>query len=200
MKAITLTQPWATLMAAGEKYIETRSWSPSSLHMGQRVAIHAGKGLATMTPTEFAGVCASEPFRSALVRAYHRGLIVPSHGEGLYPGDLPRGVVVAVAEYYTCYPTDTELCQRALARSETHGAPHEQTFGNYAPRRWAWVFVNIRPLCGVIPAQGKQGLWDWEAPKNIDEWLCPPVDHTDVPPVVALANAARKGTHQRMEG
>lgn len=40
MKVITLIQPWATLVALGEKQIETRSWSTN--YRGE-IAIHAGK-------------------------------------------------------------------------------------------------------------------------------------------------------------
>ena len=39
MKALTLIQPWATLIADGRKTIETRSWG--SLYRGP-LAIHAG--------------------------------------------------------------------------------------------------------------------------------------------------------------
>lgn len=41
MKALSLTQPWAQLVALGHKKVETRSWS--TRHAGQ-VAIHAAKG------------------------------------------------------------------------------------------------------------------------------------------------------------
>lgn len=41
MKAITLHQPWATLVAFGFKTIETRTWAPPSSLIGQRIAIHA---------------------------------------------------------------------------------------------------------------------------------------------------------------
>ena len=40
MKAITLIQPWASLIMLQEKIIETRSWSTS---FRGRIAIHAGK-------------------------------------------------------------------------------------------------------------------------------------------------------------
>lgn len=99
MKAITLTQPWATLMAAGEKSIETRGWSPASLHMAEPVAIHAGKGLGEMDVYQFVHLCKRELFRIALVRAHRRGLIVPQEPGTLMPRDLPRGAVVAVAEF-----------------------------------------------------------------------------------------------------
>lgn len=41
MKAVTLHQPWATLIALGHKHIETRSWTPPSSLIGETIAIHA---------------------------------------------------------------------------------------------------------------------------------------------------------------
>ena len=43
MKAITLHQPFASLIANGTKTIETRSWAPPKALIGQRIAIHAGE-------------------------------------------------------------------------------------------------------------------------------------------------------------
>ena len=43
MKAISLSQPHATLIAAGYTRIETRSWDPHGLREGPLVAIHAAK-------------------------------------------------------------------------------------------------------------------------------------------------------------
>jgi len=45
MKAITLWQPWATLVALGYKEIETRSWptsyrGPLAIHAAKRVSYH----------------------------------------------------------------------------------------------------------------------------------------------------------------
>ena len=43
MKAISLHQPWASLITVGAKTIETRSWAPPKALIGQRIAIHATK-------------------------------------------------------------------------------------------------------------------------------------------------------------
>ena len=43
MKAITLHQPWASLIAAGAKTTETRSWPAPKADWGSVIAIHAGK-------------------------------------------------------------------------------------------------------------------------------------------------------------
>ena len=43
--AITLHQPWASLIALGLKTVETRSWPAPARLVGQRIAVHAGKRL-----------------------------------------------------------------------------------------------------------------------------------------------------------
>lgn len=45
MKAITILQPWASLIAVGAKKIETRSWATK--YRGE-IAIHAGKSITTV--------------------------------------------------------------------------------------------------------------------------------------------------------
>jgi hypothetical protein len=44
MKAITLKRPWANLIEMGAKTIETRTHNRFRGLVGQRIAIHAGKG------------------------------------------------------------------------------------------------------------------------------------------------------------
>ena len=43
MKALTIWQPWAWAIAEEFKPIENRSWRPSGLMLGKRIAIHTGK-------------------------------------------------------------------------------------------------------------------------------------------------------------
>ncbi len=71
MKAISLTQPWASLVACGYKRIETRSWSTNYRGM---IAIHAAKSFPRWA-REFA-----EDERSV----------------GRVTGELPLGAIVAV--------------------------------------------------------------------------------------------------------
>lgn len=49
MKALTLIQPWAGLIATGVKRVENRTWAPPELLIGQRFAIHAGSKLDRAT-------------------------------------------------------------------------------------------------------------------------------------------------------
>lgn len=51
MKALTISQPFASLIASGEKWIENRRWPTS--YRGE-LAIHAGKGLQYLDKEELA--------------------------------------------------------------------------------------------------------------------------------------------------
>lgn len=51
MKALTISQPFASLIASGEKFVENRTWE--TLYRGP-LAIHAGKGTQYLTKQELA--------------------------------------------------------------------------------------------------------------------------------------------------
>ncbi len=90
MKALSLTQPWASLVAIGAKNIETRSWST-----GYRgwLAIHASKAF----PGGARALCFEEPFYSALHKAGLADITVP----GLLGVErLPQGAIVAVVNLH----------------------------------------------------------------------------------------------------
>ena len=52
MRALTLTQPWAGLVASGVKLIENRPWKPPTKMMGERFAIHASRAVDLDTIAE----------------------------------------------------------------------------------------------------------------------------------------------------
>jgi len=155
IKALTLTQPWASLMAIGVKTIETRSWKTG--YRGP-VAIHAGKGLGGLgngaTEGDLYDLCRSEPFRSAL-----------SAGRIDSPGDLPRGSIVAVGTLAQCERTRLDGHLHPDVAGRFIVAPDEEAFGNYDAGRWAWMFnsVTALPEPVVIPKGAVvdyRGLWD----------------------------------------
>lgn len=162
MKALTLTQPWATLIAIGAKRIETRSWRTD--YCGP-IAIHAAKGLADF-PNEAAmwDLALSEPFRAALT-------------EGGYgnPGRLPRGCVVAVAFLAGCRFVEGFRANQPHRFTDGYTAStaewwlteQEAAFGDYTPGRYAWLLADVRRLDEPIPARGALGLWDWTPPAGL---------------------------------
>jgi hypothetical protein len=146
MKALTLWQPMATLVAIGAKKIETRSWA--TRHRG-RLAIHSAKKFTyQMRYLAYWSL----PFREALNNA-GRLAIAPIEDE-----NLPLGCVVAVCDLVDCVPITT--------RFATSLSDQEQAFGDYSPGRYAWVLENVREIRPPVAACGHQGLWGWDAPRQ----------------------------------
>lgn len=143
MKAITLYQPHATLMAIGAKMIETRPkrWNHRGL-----VAIHSGLS------KDWFPLCNQEPFRSVLVAA---GYCDPSM--------LPLGRVIAVGLLSSCVTTESLSDEKSSLLDCPPLSSQERAFGNYAPNRFGYLFAEIRRLDDPIPFRGHQGYWDLPA-------------------------------------
>lgn len=139
MKVLTLTQPWATLVAIGAKQIETRSWMTQ--HCGA-LAIHAAKTF----PRWAKELCWHEPFRRVL---FHSGLVD-------YKA-LPLGQIIAVGEL------------TSILHVESLNPPEpERSFGDYSAGRYAWMLRNMRPI-DPVKASGMLGLWECGDPSLLKE-------------------------------
>lgn len=141
MKAISLWEPWATLMALDAKRIETRSWAT---HVRGQVAIHAAK----------------QPFHPG---DWPPDLLAWMSRVKFWGSGYHYGCVVAIAELVDCVPTEQLLLQVD---------ERERAFGNYHPRRFGWVFKNVRRLTSPIPARGSQGFWEWDSPELLELVRC----------------------------
>lgn len=137
MKAITLTQPWATLVAMGVKQVETRSWSTA--YRGP-LAIHAAKGY----PKWARELSDREPFKSILISAPLMGL--PDPADSL-------GMVLCVCDLWACKPVEQVKWTLSVA---------ELAFGDYSAGRYAWGLRMKRVFDRPIPARGALGLWEWQ--------------------------------------
>lgn len=160
MKTITLTQPWATLVAIGAKKIETRSWSTA--YRGP-LAIHAAKGLVGIGgKSGLYEIRAQEPFHLALEAA------------GYYQfDDLPLGAVIATCNLTAVYRIPATPMHYPWRVTDHHPLASypvvlppfqddpERAFGDYTPGRYAWLLTDVEMLPEPIPAKGSLGLWEW---------------------------------------
>jgi hypothetical protein len=87
MKALTISQPFASLIASGEKWIENRMWPTN--YRGE-LAIHAGKGTQYLDKEELAeyptscviavarlAACVTLEVIRAIERSDERNLVIP---------------------------------------------------------------------------------------------------------------------------
>jgi len=152
MKAITIYQPWASLIAVGAKRFETRSWKTDYRGM---IAIHAAK----------------KPFSNGswLDRELHpfaNALGLPD----IYSFDaLPLGAVIATAELVGIWEIGAgrDVCTGSKSADfKKNGQRYEisrleECFGDWTPGWYAWELANVMPEDEPIPARGQQGLWEW---------------------------------------
>lgn len=149
MKALTLTQPWASLIAFGYKHIETRSWSTSYRGL---LAIHAAKGF----PYQAKDLCVSYYVRHAL--GPHFG----GTESGTLASEVPLGAVVATCSLVDCLPTVSDgYLSGVFEHYPDLDTDVERNFGNYDSGRFAWVLENVNRITQPIPARGALGLWEW---------------------------------------
>ncbi len=163
MKAITLHQPWASLIACGAKPFETRSFPPPRKLIGQRIAIHGAK----------------RPMRAAEIQALMKEVMSPGGPTRAAAFDvlarqLPLGAVVCTVTLTGAYRLGENrqahwkgLLQGVAevvevmpgSRSIDSMVPIDP-FGDYSPGRWIWRCEDVRRLAQPLPWTGKQGWFE----------------------------------------
>jgi activating signal cointegrator 1 len=147
MNALTLHEPWASLIAYGWKEVETRDWYTS--YRGP-LAIHAAH--RKPDPTE----------QSRITFALgHRGFELPP---------LSPGCIVCVCQLAACVPTTRLAIAAKALRPEfkpRHDWAVELQFGNYDMGRWAWILRDVHRFQVPFHAKGARKLWIWDAPASV---------------------------------
>ena len=166
MKAITIWQPWATLLPLGIKLYETRSWATS--YRGP-IAIHAA---ALKLPQVLKRCFPGEDDKLMFLEAIAKGM-KGSSGEimDLLNG-FPTSSIVATARLIECHKISSlygtrPMCfgnERIIRRADgITFSPNETELmlGDWTPGRYAWEFADMKAI-PPIPARGKQWLWEWD--------------------------------------
>lgn len=151
MKALTLHEPWASLIATGHKTIETRSWHPPADLVGQRIAIHAGKhvdhGMWAMLERRFGDF------------------------------DVFEGAVICIArlawygQVYATYPDtwhDGELLAQVTGHDGAIFTVDVDEWGDFSEGRWLWGLEDVEWLDPPVRVNGQMGLWNWSPGPGIE--------------------------------
>lgn len=182
MKAISLWQPWASLIACGAKPFETRSFAPPASLIGQTIAIHAAKkidkGAAQFAQDLMYGQHETGGFDLAdNLEASMRG--TPDDLMGIFGQALmPIGCVVCTARLDAAFLLGDKAegtavpAAKVMRRLVSRQMPECFTvryddFGDYAEGRWAWLLRDVKPLNPPPRVKGAQGFFD--LPQG---WLC----------------------------
>ena len=150
--AITVQQPYASLLIEGIKHYETRTWKVSSRLIGETIAIHAAK-------------------KSKLIRVVEEGgLVKPNSGlpesilARFHNLPLPMGQVLGLVKVIDCLEITTELLAKI--------SQEEKAIGYWELGNYAWQLQVLENFGDETPfddshkstntlVRGQQGLWKW---------------------------------------
>ncbi|WP_428673621.1 hypothetical protein [Reyranella sp.] len=143
--ALTVWQPWASLIVEGIKPFEFRGWCTPDRVIGKRLVIHAAR----------------RPVRASEIRqameSLHRG-----HDDGMKIGpalDLLEAV----------WRRDRELPLGAGLGTAMLGPAIECSVlfrddADVDPDKWGWPLDDVRHWPAPVPMAGAQGFWKWPHP------------------------------------
>jgi activating signal cointegrator 1 len=171
VKAISLWQPWASLIACGMKPYETRHWSPPRELIGQTIAIHAAKkrdkdGIDLAEELTYQDHVIGDTRFSAQIDSIPDDFL-DCFGQAV----LPLGRVVCTAKLEAAFQLGEEADGASVpaARIVRRLAPRpmleyvvvpRDRYGDYSAGRWAWLLTDVKPLLQPPPAIGRQGFFD----------------------------------------
>lgn len=153
--ALTIWQPWASLIIAGAKPYEFRGWAaPRALH-GRRIGIHAGARKPVVAELRALRLQLRGPNNSGLIAAIALPLLERWTQD---PASLPRSSMLGTAvlgapvkayeipEYAGAFVNDSDRDDQA---------------------NFAWPLTEIERFEPVVPARGAQGFWPWTMPDDV---------------------------------
>ena len=130
MNAISLWEPWASMMAMGFKKNETRHWytkyrGPLIIHAAKKILPKKDRGLLSIWCFETAGF---SPFH--------------------YP--MNYGHIVCMVDLVSC----EKITEYNIPEDQI-----EQALGDYTPGRFMWKTANLKTFT-PIPFKGSQGFFE----------------------------------------
>ena len=148
MKALTIWQPWASLIMAGFKPYEFRGWAAPKALIGQRIVIHAGSR----------GVRVREV--DTLIEQIDEGQDI-----GLTVGPTLRPFLESVRHMPRKLPLAAGLGTAVLGTPRLASDIWPEEFQNDSDRiehsNWAWPLTDIQHFTPIVPTPGRQGFWQW---------------------------------------
>ena len=161
MKALTIWQPWATLIIAAAKPYEFRSWRPPAWLIGQPMVVHAAARAVHISEVHqlvrlleaggryAAHTCLVPDLALPLLRRWMNGendLLPLAAGLGVVRVGEPRLGTEIAREFGAIKVNDSDRDQHA---------------------NWGWPMEQIEPFSSPFPMKGAQGLWNWPDAQNL---------------------------------
>lgn len=163
MKALTIWQPWASLIVAGAKPYEFRGWHPPRSLIGQRIVIHAATRkidrdeMNDLLMTLALRDRCSEIAERAAETCLHPEIAIPVLNLA-FEAQLPMAAGLGTAV----------IGQPRLGTdiAVEFGLPRANDSDRDQHANWGWPMLDIECWDEPIPMRGAQGLWTWPEPSD----------------------------------
>jgi hypothetical protein len=154
--ALTIWQPWASLIAIGAKPYEFRKWAAPAFAIGERIVIHAGaRPVKREEVVDVIARCSGEdgpaPVKPEIAVPFLQGVLAKfeaghsrSAGRTVLPLSvgLCSAVLMPPVRCVDLYPADSDRIDHHM---------------------FAWPLTDVRVFETPIAAKGAQGFWRWGA-------------------------------------
>lgn len=151
LPAITVWQPWASLIAIGAKPYEFRGWVPPKTYIGQRIAIHAGARKPKID--EIADLILRLKGKEAWTTALKSDALAWLEKMHTNPVRLVRSAIVCTAIL--------DAPKSALHIVKEFGG-HINDSDRDEHCNFAWPLTHIELVLPPQPVRGAQGFWSVE--------------------------------------
>jgi hypothetical protein len=163
VKALTIWQPWASLIIAGAKPYEFRGWRAPRSIIGQRIVIHAAA--KKIDRAEVYALFNALAFRERSEDHRHEAAATCLVPEIAMPvlnkwieGDLPMACGIGTA--FVGEPRiGTDI-------AEEFGVPRANDSDRDQHANWGWPMLEVEVWPQPVPMRGAQGFWNWLEPEG----------------------------------
>jgi len=173
MKALTVWQPWASLIVEGAKPYEFRGWRAHQSMIGQRIVIHAaartirareiGDLLDDMKAggEAWASRCLHQAQAETVLESALRMTLTGRPSLPLLPSadDLPYSAGLGTAVIGEP--------RNGFDIAEEFGLPRVNDSDRDEHANWGWPMLDIEKWDEPIPLKGAQGFWNWPEPESV---------------------------------
>lgn len=149
MIAVTVWQPWASLIAYGWKPFEFRGWRAPRAYVGKRIAIHAG--VRKPRPQEITDLVMQLLSSEWRATGVNLDALPALNNWAVDPRLLPLGFVVGTATLGE--PIKNEELAAAM------GVKWVNDSDRVGDSNWGWPMLNVKRCDPTVHATGRQGLW-----------------------------------------
>lgn len=156
MRALTLWQPWASLVVAGAKPFEFRSWRAPGAIIGERLVIHAGARKPSKAEVDQLIKLLTAGDRWAAATALKPvDVALQVLREGAWPLGAGLGTAI-IGEPRSGAEIGADL---GLLRVNDSDRDYHTN--------WGWPMLEVERWPEPIAMRGAMGLWAWPTPAEV---------------------------------